>query len=73
MKLFRVTDGREVVVGDPVKFMGRPHYIESITDKLVIVISMCERRYYFACPIRLGASYKRLALDVLVLYNSGIM
>jgi len=49
MKLFRVTDGREVVVGDPVKFMGRPHYIESITDKLVFVTSMCERKYYFAC------------------------
>ena len=49
MRIFRVTDGREVVVGDPVKYRGRPHYVYSMLNGLVFVVSMCERKYMFSC------------------------
>jgi hypothetical protein len=49
MKLYRKNDGREVVVGDVVKYRGRPHYIDSFCNELVFITSMCERRFFLSC------------------------
>jgi hypothetical protein len=49
MKLYRKNDGRKLVVGDVVKYGGRPHYIDSFCNGLVFIVSMCERRFFISC------------------------
>lgn len=45
MKLYN--GGGEVCVGDVVRYGGRPHYVYSISNELVFITSMCERKFMF--------------------------
>jgi hypothetical protein len=61
MKLYRKNDGRKLVVGDVVKFVGRPHYIYSMREGWVVLISMCERKYIrFCLPIQIDCTEERM-------------
>ena len=55
MKLFKINTGSELVVGDVVRYGGRPHYIYSISNELVFITSMCERKFMFGvAPSSIG-------------------
>ena len=54
MKLFN-SSGMQLSVGDVVRYGGRPHYIYSISNELVFITSMCERKFMFGvAPSNIG-------------------